>query len=163
MKFSESTKVLAGTRVWSAPLRVLRVPFSNSNTAEIDTKVRFMKGDLIEDCRVVVTTAVASSTIDVGLNGTTHDDPDGLVKAVSCAAAGYPAIVDNTETASKMGALLQSGADSIAEQAANEGGPSKLLIREDNCPLTYTTTNHAIAGYILVFFRSIEDGANYAS
>lgn len=162
MKFAKSTKVIAGTKVWSAPLRVLRVPFSQ-NATEKDTGVRFMKGDVIEDCRVVVTTAVAASTIDVGLNGTTHDDADGLIDGCPCTAVGYPAVVDNAELASLVGALLQSGADGIAAVAANEGGANKLLIREDNCPLTYTTSAHAIAGYILVFFRSIEDGANYAS
>lgn len=144
--------------VLSAPLMVLKVPFTKQ-TSEKDTGVKFMKGDVIVDCRIKVVTNVAASTIDVGLNGSVHNDPDGLVDGVSCATAGRPTIIDNTEAASKVGALLQSGIEGVAAVAANEAGPSPLLIVEDDCPLTYTTSDHAIAGYIYVFYRSV--GADY--
>jgi len=159
MKFLESTKVLAGTAVWSAPLRVLRVPFSNSATVEKDTGVRFQAGDIIEDVRVKVTTEQASSTISVGLNGATQDDADGLIKALPTTAAGWLKVNDEAETASRVGAFLQGGANGVTEAAAYEGGPNRLLITED-VPLTYTTTNHAIVGYIYVFFRTLDDGAS---
>jgi hypothetical protein len=59
-----------------------------------------------------------------------------------------------------MGGMLQEGADGQATVAAATGGPSRLLIREDNCPLTYTTTNHAHAGYIYIWYRTLDEGAN---
>jgi hypothetical protein len=136
-----------------APLKVLKVPFVKK-TSEFATGVQFMKGDVIVDCRIKVVANVAGSTIDVGLDGTTHNDGDGLLDGVSCATAGRPKVIDNTETASLVGALLQSGVEGVAAVAANEAGPSGLLIAEDNCPLTYTTSDHAITGYIYVFFYS---------
>jgi hypothetical protein len=159
MRVIDTTSVPAGLKNYSAPLRVLKIPFSNTATVEVNAGVYFEKGDVIEDVRVYVTTNVAASTIDVGLDGTTHNDPDGLLDGVSCVNAGWPKVVDNAEAASLLGALLQSGADGVAAVAANEGGPQRLLIRENSCPLTYTTTNHAVAGFIYVFYRSLDDGA----
>lgn len=159
MRLIDSARALTALKVYSAPLRVLKIPFSKS-TSEKNAGVYFEKGDIIEDVRIYVVTNVAASTIDVGLNGTTHDDPDGLVDGASCAAAGWPKVVDNTETASLVGALLQSGADSVAAVAANEAGPQRLLIRENSCPLTYTTSDHTIAGFIYVFYRTLDEGAN---
>lgn len=150
---------VSGVKIYSAPARIVRIPFSQ-NASEKATNVVLMKGDVVEDCRIYVTTNVAASTIDVGLNGSTHDDPDGLIDGASCVNAGWVAIVDNTELASKVSALLQSGADGIAAVAANEAGPQGLLITEDNCPVTYTTSAHAIAGFIYLKVRSLDEGAN---
>ena len=157
MKINNS--ISAGVRVYHAPLRVIRVPF-NVNNVETNTNVYFDAGDVIEDCRIKVTTAVAGSSVDVGFDGTTHNDPDGLIDGATCAATGWPMVSDSSASASTMGGMLQEGAGGQATVATATGGPSRFLIMEDDCPLTYTTSDHACAGYIYIWYRSLDEGAN---
>ncbi|MBW1996419.1 MAG: hypothetical protein JRJ29_00500 [Deltaproteobacteria bacterium] len=143
--------------LFSAPLRVLKVPFSKS-TSEYKTGIKFQAGVIIEDVRVKVTTAVASSTIDVGLDGSTHNDPDGLIDGLSCAAAGWPnaSKPDASSPGNNYGPMMEFGADGKTVVANVNAYPAKLLIRGE-AELTYTTSNHAVEGYIYVFLRLLED------
>lgn len=131
----------------------VKIPFAKSTT-EKDTGIDLPAGLLITGAMVQVTTGVASSTIDVGISsGEAGGDADGFLDGVSCAATGLVApIISNTTAASiTLGTLLcdvSKSADSPANYIA-----APVLYKTDGTAksITYTTSDHAIAGNILLF------------
>lgn len=86
----------------------IRVPFTK-NTSETDTGIDLPQYLVVRDCVIEVTTAVASSTIDVGLLSTeSGGDADGFLDGESCASAGMAVhnLVDSTAANNTLGALL---------------------------------------------------------
>jgi hypothetical protein len=155
-----------GLTVWSAgqvaPLfgeEWIKIPFSK-NTSEEDTSVDLPSGVVVEDIAVYVTDEVASGELDVGLLSTeASGDADGFLDGISCATAGFirpTATVTSGSSeeylsATDYGVLLadfEAGADS----AGDVGTFNRLYHTCDGTTVsvTYTTTNHDIAGYILL-------------
>jgi hypothetical protein len=139
----------------------LRVPFSK-NTVEADTGIDLPAGMLVRDVMVKVTTAAASSTIDIGIGiGTeTGFDADGFVDGESCATAGFVAHVngDTTEANNTLGALLATGLKSGDTTPKYVDVPKPHVCDGTATSLCYTTSDHTIAGNMYV----VLEGAGFA-
>lgn len=113
----------------------MRYAFSQNASA---TKIADIPADaVIMDVEVEVVTAVGSSTIDVG----DEDDPNGYVAALSCASAGYIKLAGSD--ANTVGELAEGAEQSGSNRKMNFGYAATK-------ELSYTTTAHAIAGFIIV-------------
>lgn len=144
----------------------LKIPFSK-NTSEKDTKVKIPAGALVEDVGLLVTTAVASGTVDVGTLSTDSGDADGFLDGESAAAAGYVIHnnVDATAANNTVGALLvEADIKSADTTALYLSVPNGYLVPAGGKTISYTTSDHDIAGFILVFLRgSVKVGQCEAS
>jgi hypothetical protein len=148
--------------------QTLVIPWFFNNNVETDTGFTLIGDVLIKDIRLLVTTVDATETIDIGLDGTTTNDPNGLVAAALTSAAGYvelkPQITDGTNIdyvgSNYVGALLATsitGADAVA----TVGGWTKLetLIgaAETDANVTYTCSagSDTAAGYMILHLMKI--------
>jgi len=136
----------------------VRIAFSK-NASEADTTVDIPGGMYVTDCIIDVNTAVASGTIDVGMLSTeASGDADGFVDGVSCAAAG-DAIplnrVDATAANNTLGALLVEADIKSADGTPLYLSPyTRYVCDGTTVSVSYTTSNHAIAGYIMLVVQS---------
>jgi len=138
----------------------IKVPFTK-NTSQTDTGIDIPAGTIIHDVIAKVTTADASGTIDVGLGAGTESgfDADGLLDGETLAATGYRQhnMVDATAANITLGALLTeveikdaTGTPVYYAVPLNPG-----IICDGTCvSLDYTTSNHTVAGYIMVLLSS---------
>jgi hypothetical protein len=134
----------------------VKIPFSKS-TDETDTGIDLPAGVLVTGALVQVTTAVSGATIDVGIDsGEAGGDADGFLDGVSCAATGFVApVVDNTADGSNtLGALISDTIKSADSPALFYRAPVALKTDGTAKSITYKTTNHDIAGNILLFVES---------
>lgn len=148
--------------------QVLVAPFAASDNVETDTGFT-LKGDcLIKDCRLKVTTVDATETIDVGLNGTITNDPNGLIAAASVATAGYvelkPQIANGVNIdyvgTNYVGALLATsipGADAVATVGGWTKVETLVAAAETDCNITYTGSagSDTAAGYIFLEYLKL--------
>ena len=132
------------------------LPFSNplAGTTETDTGWDLPPKVLVTDVILDVTTN-AAGTLDVGtLTGETNADPNGLLDAESCAAAGLVEhnVVDATPGNLTLGVLLYE------EIVIDNGGldhvmltpyPSDSLVAKS---ISYTPSAAVIAGNINIFY-----------
>jgi hypothetical protein len=140
----------------------LRIPFSQ-NTSETDTGLNLPSTALVIDSVIEVTTAVAASTIDVGtLSSESGGDANGFIDGVSCASTGLvlPAAVltaGNTVsswTSSTYGALLQDLVTAVTTSGLTGTFNRKNYAADANTAksISYSTSAHAIAGNIHIFY-----------
>ncbi|OPX59478.1 MAG: hypothetical protein A4E30_01253 [Methanomassiliicoccales archaeon PtaB.Bin215] len=141
-------RVVPGMMIGGCP--AIRVPFVKK-TAEFDTTIDLPAGLIIEDVIVKVVTAAESGTIDIGtLSSESSGDADGLIDGESCALAGWVAhnLVDATAGNITIGDLLVESeiktADGTALYLPNKKVPGYVVDAERS--LSYTTSNHTIAG-----------------
>ncbi len=135
----------------------IKIPFAK-NATETDTKVDLPGGVLVTGALIQVATAAAGSTIDVGILSTeTGGDADGFLDGVSCAATGFvvPNNVDATASNNTMGALLvETDIKSADTTAVFYSVPVPYKTDGTAKSITYTTSDHTIAGNILLFIES---------
>lgn len=141
----------------------VRVPFVE-NTTETATGLIIPAGAVINDVFINVGTNAAGSSIDVGLLETGDDaevggDADGFLDGESCAATGRVQHVQfNTDaTKNTLGAYLTAGDIKSGDSSALFYSVPKQHVGDGVAKtLTYTTSNHAVAGDIFVVFDNIE-------
>ncbi|RMG04685.1 MAG: hypothetical protein D6726_02905 [Nitrospirae bacterium] len=148
--------------------QTLVIPFGASDNTETDTGFTVVGPALIEDVFLKVTTADSGETINFGLNGTTTNDPDGLVTGASVSSTGYVSLGPTVSagvnedyfSACGYGALL---ADFTAgsDAATDVGTFSKkcVLIDSSETDANFTYTGSAgsdtAAGYFIVKMRKL--------
>ena len=138
------------------------------NAAETDSTLDLPIGFGVEDAFIEAVTAVASSTIDVGLLSTeTGGDADGFIDGASCATAGWVlprnavTVTAGTNT-DYMGAVATTGVLLAAKLLGSDavekhGGYSRKvhLCNGTAKSITYTTSAHAVDGYAYVTGRQL--------
>ena len=141
----------------------LGIPFTNSAGSESDTGIDLPADMVVADIFVDVSTAVASSTIDVGLLSTeSGGDADGFADGVSCASAvkvrpGVTVTSGSNEdyfSASTRGALLAdftAGTDAATDVGTYAEKPHRCDGTAKS--ISYTTSSHAVAGTIWLLLR----------
>lgn len=151
----------------------IRIPFGKSAT-EKRTGVILPAGVIVRDCLIKVDTAVTDATIDVGTLSSASGDADGFADGVSCGTAGLVQFgdVDATAANNTRGAyLVESDIKSADSTALYLSVGTGYLVPEGGKEVTYTTTDHAVAGEIFLIIDSpgvipvgkIETTANAAS
>lgn len=135
----------------------MKIPFTK-NTSETDTGVDLPAGVLVTGAIIQVTTAAASGTIDVGILSTeSGGDADGFIDGASCAATGFTVLnrVDESDAANTLGVLLREAALKSADTTAlYYRVPIEYKTDGTAKSVCYTTSNHTIAGNILLFIES---------
>lgn len=135
----------------------VKVPFSKK-TSETDTGLDLPSGSIVRGVVVEVDTAVDSSSIDVGLLSTeASGDADGFLDGVSCASEGFVMLgnVDGTAANNTSGALLvESDIKSADGTALYYSVPTGHVCDGTTVSISYTTTDHAVAGYFYVLVDS---------
>lgn len=137
--------------------KCVRVPFSK-NASEADTGLDVPANVVIHWAAVDVTTAVGSGTIDVGLgNGTESGfDADGLMDAALTSVAG---INPQNNVDATAGNITGQGALNVEVEIKDATGTPvftgiflKPGLKCDGTlvSLSYTTSSHTMAGYILL-------------
>lgn len=137
----------------------VRLPFVKSTT-EASTGFLIPAGAIVNDVFIEVSTAVAESTIDIGILSTeVGGDADGFVDGESCATAGRVQHVKFDADASKitLGALLVASdiKDATAVTPLFYSIPKQHIGDGVAKTITYTTSNHTIAGNIFVVFDAL--------
>ena len=145
------------------------IPFAASDNTETDTGFTLnLSGTndiLVEDVALNVVTVDAGETIDVGTNGTTTDDPNGLIAAALVSAAGYVELAGQITNGSNidyvganyLGAQLATviaGADAVATVGGTTRLKTGILTAETDCNITYTGSagSDTAAGYIYLMY-----------
>lgn len=132
----------------------VRIPFSKSTT-EVST-VTLPAGAVIRDVIIKAVTVASGATIDVGTLSSASGDADGFLDGESLVTAGfvphnnYDAVAANNTP----GALLVES-DITGDVAAGYYSiPTGYLVPAGGKILTYTTSDHTVAGYIFVVIES---------
>lgn len=137
----------------------IKIPFTQ-NASETDTGYDLPSRLLVEKVNIECVTNVNGATIDVGtLTGETGGDPDGFVDGALLTTAGFvdPIRCDATEANITLGALLKEqnikSADSTALYAAvgKDYYAGSLTAKS----ISYTTSAHAVTGFIHILGRMI--------
>jgi len=138
----------------------MRIPFTKK-TSEYDTGIDLPAGAIVRDAIIYVGTNVAGSTIDVGmLSSESGGDADGFVDGESCANKGFVAHVngDATEANNTRGDLIALELKSNDTTPLFFDVPKPYICDGTPSSISYTTSDHAIAGYIYL----VVDGAGMA-
>jgi len=141
----------------------LVIPLVYNSNVETTTGFTPVSPCLIEDIDLVVETLDATETIDVGFNGSTTNDPNGLIAAASIATAGWVAlqgVVNNGSNidyvdAVKLGVLLASfinGSDAVVSQGGIVRKKTHIGAAETDANITYTCSagSDTFVGWIIV-------------
>lgn len=134
----------------------LRVPFTKY-TAEHDTGIDLPAGMIVTDVIVKVVTNEASGTIDIGLlSSESGGDADGFVDGESCAVVGtIPHVNGNaTEANCTRGDLIATELKSNDTTPLFFDVPKPHVCDGTAKSITYTTSNHTVAGYFFVVLAS---------
>ena len=129
----------------------LKIPFTNSEAAEVDTGIDLPAGVMVTGAFVEVTTAVADGTIDVGLLSTeASGDADGFLNGVSCATAGFIMPINQAAVAATLtaGELISTAIKSADSTAIFFAFPKTHVTYGTAKSITYTTADKKIAGNI---------------
>lgn len=148
--------------------QTLVIPFLANDNSELDTGFTLNGNVLIEDVMLKVVTVDAGETIDVGLDGTTTNDPNGLITAALVSAAGYielnPQITGGTNIdfvgTNFVGELLATsivGADAVATVGGQTRLKTLVASTETDANITYTGSagSDTAAGYIMLQLRKL--------
>lgn len=137
-------------------VKVLKVPFTQSKEVK-DTGIDLQAGLVILEAFVEVTSAVAGSSIDVGtINAVEGGTEDGFIDGASCATAGkvQPIVSADAAASLTVGDYLSSldlkdanGKFAIVKKVHVTDGVMKSL--------TYTTSDHAVAGNIYIVYLAV--------
>ena len=141
----------------------IRVPFVKK-TDEFATGLVLPAGAIVSDVFIEVATAAAGSSIDVGLletgeNGETGGDADGFLDGESCAVAGYVQHVEvgTSAAANTLGALLVASDIKTADQTPlYMSVPKKHVCDGIAKTVSYTTSNHTVAGNIYIVIEGLK-------
>lgn len=150
-------RVVPGMYINGMP--AIKIPFSKQ-TSEYDTGIDLPAGIVVKDVIVRCTTAASGATIDVGILSTeSGGDADGFVDGESLAATGLVAhnMVDATAANNTLGALLvESDIKTADATALYFSVPLFPGYKTDGTAksITYTTSNHTVAGYFYVVLSS---------
>jgi len=146
-------------KLYPGSIKTMKIPFEKKTT-EFDSTYNLPEGAIVLNTFVEVVTNVAASTIDVGILSTEGGgDADGFIDGLSCAAAGtiVPIAWDATADADNTIGLLISSA--MLGGTSNYGRIPKLWVGDGTATsVSYTTSNHAIDGFIYILFA--EPGAD---
>jgi len=148
------------------PYKYIRFPFAQ-NASETDTGLDLPEGAMVQEVIVEVVTGVTSGTLTVGLlSSETGGDADGFVVALPATPAGFygpgptwtaGSTMKNYLSASTRGALL--AAYTLGADAANDPGSfaakPHLVLSGNATSLTYSTSAHAVAGYVHVMYLEV--------
>jgi hypothetical protein len=135
----------------------LKIPFSKANPGAADTNIDLPAGIVVTGAAIEVTTAASGGTIDVGIDANeTGGDADGFLDGVSCAATGFVInTVDATDDATnQLGVLISDTLKSGDTTAIYYRAPVGYKTDGTAKSITYTTSNHTIAGNIYLFVES---------
>lgn len=140
----------------------VRIPFVKKTT-EFNTGLVLPAGAVVNDVFIEVGTAVAGSSIDVGLAEVTDaevgGDADGFLDGESCVATGRVQHVqfDSTAGDNTLGALLVAGDIKTADDTPLYFSVPKQHVCDGTAKtVTYTTSNHAVAGNIFIVLDNVE-------
>lgn len=141
----------------------LVIPIAFNNNSETDTEFTIVAGTLIEDILLSVETVDAGETIDVGTDGTTTNDPNGLIAAASIATAGFVALggIPNVGSTSDYfngvvyGVLLATfinGSDSGTDSGGVTRKSTLIGAAETDANITVTCTagSDTFIGYVVL-------------
>jgi hypothetical protein len=134
----------------------LKIPFVQKGTV-FDTGIDLPAGLLITGALIEVTTAVASSWIDVGIiNSGESGDEDGFLDGVSCAATGLvlPIVDDATDGNNTLGAYLSDTIKSADGTALFYRAPTGYKTDGTAKSIVYKTSADAVVGNIYLFVES---------
>jgi len=140
----------------------VRLPFTK-NTTEVSTGFVIPQYVIVNDVYIEATTVASGSHIDVGLaevtGAETGGDADGFLDGESCVTAGYVQHVQFNATAGNntLGALLVASDITSADTPALVYSIPKRHIGDGVAKtITYTTSNHTVAGNIWVVFDGLQ-------
>ena len=135
----------------------LKIPFGKS-AAELDTGIVLPAGIEVQDCRIRVVTNVAGSSISVGiLSSQSNGNATGFLNAESAVNAGLIEHVSESTTSGNItvGAFLNAATIKSADASPIYAMTKKGYITDGTAKnVSYTTSNHSIAGYILLLVNS---------
>jgi len=135
----------------------VRIGFTKS-TSEADTNVDLPSGVIVTAAIPKITTNAGSSTLDVGiLSSEAGGDADGFIDGASCATAGWvkPINVDATAANNTVGVfLVEDDIKSADSTALYASFPSFHVGDGTATSVTYTTSNHTVAGDIYLVVQS---------
>ena len=162
-----------GSEVEISPLFIKELSFSQ-NTSETDTGWDLPANAIVEDVWVKVDTAVSGATLNVGLLSTeTGGDADGFIKAISCSSTGlkipgvtvtkttgtnenYISAVTNTLGALLLDLVYETGTDTAGDTGFVHAWKKPHVAASVTAKsVSYSTSNHAIAGKIYILYREI--------
>jgi len=140
-------------------LPAIKIPFSKNSAAK-DTGLDLVGNMFVAGCLIKAVTVTGSATIDVGIiSASESGDEDGFLDGESCATDGY--VVHNTVDATS--ANLTMG-DYLIETEIKSADGTALYYQVPVVPgyecdgtkvsVEYTTSNHTVAGYILLSILS---------
>lgn len=145
-------KVVPGS--WLGGRLGVRIPFSKSTT-EVST-VTLPAGAVVRDVIIKAVTVASGATIDVGTLSSASGDADGFLDGESLVTAGFVQHnnFDTTAANNTPGALLVES-DITGDVATGFYSiPTGYLVPAGGKVLTYTTSDHTVAGYIFVVIES---------
>lgn len=131
-----------------------KIPFSKS-TSEVST-VTLPAGAVIRDVIIQAVTVASGATIDVGTLSSASGDADGFLDGESLVTAGVVQhnTFDATAANNTLGDLLVES-DIVGDVASGSFSiPTGYLVPAGGKVLTYTTSDHTVAGYIFVVVES---------
>lgn len=129
----------------------IRVPFVKK-TAEYDTGIDLPVGTIVSMALARVVTNEASGTLDVGILSTESGDADGFIDGLSCATAGVIAPIMSDASADADNTLGELISNKVTGDVASAylRVPKPHVIETGKTSLTYTTSNHTVAGDFFV-------------
>ena len=146
--------------------QLLHLPILFNDNSETDTGFTLPASTFIDDIDLIVDTVDATETIDVGLDGTTSNDPNGLIAAASIATAGYVELAGAINNGSNIdftdavvyGALLASfinGSDAVATNGGSVRTKHYVGSAETDANITYTCSagSDTFTGWLILHLR----------
>lgn len=145
----------------------MAIPYSK-NASQVNTNIDLIAAQIVTDCRIFCETVAGSSWIDVGLGMGTESgfDADGFIDGELASVAG---MVEHTMTYTTgsnnvyykqagngtLGLLLCNelyGADAAASSEDGSCDPKQHICDGTCISIDYTTSNHTVAGRIMIVF-----------
>lgn len=131
--------------------QLLVIGLDGTTSDETDTGFTLVGPCEIEDIWLQIVTVDAGETIDVGTDGTTTNDPDGLIDGMSIATVGTPDVgptytAGSNEvyiSANVRGALLAdftAGADTTGDTGTHARRTQFIAEAEDDANITYSAS-----------------------
>lgn len=143
--------------------QLLVLPLLFNDSVETDTGFTLVGPVAVDDIKLFVTALDSGETIDVGLDGTTNNDPNGLIAAASIATLGYVALEGVLNGGSNIdyydsivyGALLATfinGSDAVVSNGGITRKSAYIAEAETDANITYTCSSGSdvFYGYMML-------------
>lgn len=132
--------------------QLLILPLLFNSNVETDTGFTLVGPCLVTDIDLFVTALDAGETINIGLDGTTNNDPNGLIAAASLAALGYVALggllnggtnIDYFDSIvyGDLLATFINGSDAVATNGGITRKSAYITEAETDANITYTCSD----------------------